>query len=259
MGGLGPAALDEALAAAVEAAREAGKIALRYYHAGFEVTMKPDRTPVTQADREAEQAIVEALRSAFPDVGVLGEEFGAQGGAERRWIIDPIDGTKNFVRHIPVWATLIALEEAGEVVAGVVHNPAMGDLYTARRGGGAHHNGEPIRVSRVDALDESYLVHAGLGLLRRSGYWDGFVRLVDATDRQRGFGDYVGYPLVAQGKAEIYAEVDLKPWDLAPCKILVEEAGGRFTDFEGRPTIYTGTALATNGVLHDAVLALLRR
>ena len=258
MGGVAPAALDRILAAAVDAARAAGKIALGYYHGAFDVTMKPDLTPVTQADREAEQAIIGVLGRAFPDVGVLGEEFGAQGSAGRRWIIDPIDGTKNFVRRIPIWATLIALEDAGEIVAGVIHNPVTGDLYTARRGGGAHHNGEPIHVSALGDLRPAYLVHAGLNLLRKAGYWDGFLRLVDATDRQRGFGDYLGYPLVAAGQAEIYLEADLKPWDLAPCKILVEEAGGRFTDFGGRPTIYAGTALATNGRLHDTVLTLLR-
>jgi len=258
VGELGPAALDRALAAAVDAARAAGTIALGYYHGVFDVTIKPDQTPVTQADREAEQAIVTHLRGIFPDTGVLGEEFGAQGGTERRWIIDPIDGTKNFVRRIPIWATLIALEDAGEVVAGVIHNPATGDLYTARRGGGARHNGEPIHVSALEDLAGASMIHAGLKLLRKVGYWDGFLRLVDATDRQRGFGDYAGYGLVAEGKAELYVEADLKPWDLAPCKIIVEEAGGRFTDFEGRPTIYTGTAVATNGRLHDAVLALLR-
>ena len=172
--------------------------------------------------------------------------------------MDPIDGTKNFVRGIPLWATLIALEERGEVTVGVVHNPARGDLYTARRGGGAWKNGERVRVSDVSTLDGAFFVHAGLRLLREAGWWDGFVRLVDATDRQRGFGDYVGYGLLAEGKAEIYMEVDLKPWDLAAPRILVEEAGGRFTDLAGRPTIYSGTALATNGRLHDAVLALLR-
>ena len=258
MGALTPAALDRALAAAVDAARAAGTIALGYYHGGFEITIKPDQTPVTQADREAEQAIVGILRSAFPDVGVLGEEFGAEGPRERRFIIDPIDGTKNFVRRIPIWATLIALEDDGEVVAGVIHNPAAGELYTARRGGGARLNGVPVHVSDVSSLSASYLVHAGLNILRRGPNWKGFLRLVDATDRQRGFGDYVGYGLVADGRSEIYAEADLQPWDLAPCKIVVEEAGGRFTDFDGRPTIYTGTALATNGRLHDAALALLR-
>jgi len=249
---------QKALDAAVEAARAAGAIALKYFRGRFEVTLKPDATPVTQADREAERAIVEILGRAFPDHGVLGEEFGGHGSTEVRWIIDPIDGTKNFVRGIPVWATLIGLEERGEITVGVIHNPVTGELYTARRGGGAFLNGERIHVSAIAELGGATLVHAGLGLFREAGRWESFVRLVDATERQRGFGDYSGYGLVAEGKAELYLEVDLKPWDLAPCKILVEEAGGRFSDLDGRPTIYSGTALATNGRLHDAALALLR-
>jgi histidinol-phosphatase len=249
--------LDAALGVAVAAARAAGEVALRYYRGGFAVELKPDQTPVTQADRESEQAIVAALTRAFPDHGFLGEEFGQQGPRERRWIIDPIDGTRTFVRHIPVWATLLALEDAGEVVVGVVHNPVTGDLYTARRGGGARLNGAPIRVSDVGDLWEATLLHAGVRLLREGGVWDGFVRLVDATERQRGFGDYLGYGLVAEGKAEIYLECDLKPWDLAACRLIVEEAGGRFTDFQGRPTIYDGSALVTNGRLHDTVLSFL--
>jgi histidinol-phosphatase len=248
-----------ALEAAVEAARAAGCVALKYYRGGFEVTLKPDDTPVTQADREAERVITEVLGRAFPRYGFLGEEFGGAGSTETRWIIDPIDGTKNFIRQIPLWATLIALEEHGEITVGVIHNPVSGDLYTARRGAGAFLNGERIQVSREADLSRACLVHAGLRLIRETGRWEEFVRLVDATDRQRGFGDYVGYGLVAEGKVELYAELDLKPWDLAPCKLLVEEAGGRFTDWDGRPTIYTGTALATNGRLHDAALGHLRR
>jgi histidinol-phosphatase len=251
--------LDRALAAAVEAARAAGEIALRYYRTGFDVTLKADATPVTQADRGAEQAIRETLGRAFPGCGFLGEELGAVGDQQRRWIIDPIDGTKNFIRRIPVWATLIALEEQGEVTVGVIHNPVTGELLTARRGGGAWRDGERVAVSAIEGLGEATLLHAGLRLLREGGHWDGFVRLVDATGRQRGFGDYLGYTLVAEGKAEIYVETDLKPWDLAPCRIVVEEAGGRFTDLAGVPTIHRGTALATNGRLHDAALAFLRR
>lgn len=249
---------ERALAVAVEAARAAGEVAMRYYRDGFEVSVKADLTPVTQADREAERVIAGVIGRAFPGDGFLGEEFGARGDQARRWIVDPIDGTKNFVRHIPVWATLIALEEDGEVTVGVVHNPVTGELYAARRGGGAWLGDRRLHVSDIGDLGAAQFLHSGLNLVRRSGYWDGFVRLIDATGRQRGFGDYLGYGLLAEGKAEIYAEVDLKPWDLAPCRILIEEAGGRFTDFEGRPTIYTGTALATNGKLHDAVLRLLR-
>lgn len=251
------------LEAMLGAARAAGELALGYYRGGFDVVIKADRTPVTQADREAEQLIVERLRRAFPDCGFLGEEFGDQGTKDRRFIIDPIDGTKNFVRGIPVWATLLALEEGGQVTAGVIYNPALGEMFWASHGGGAFRNGKRVSVSEIIRLGEAQLIHSALRPLREAGYWEGLARLVDATERQRGFGDYMGYTLVAEGKAEIYAEIyaqggGLKPWDLAPCKILVEEAGGVFTDLDGRSTIYTGSALATNGHLHEAALGLLR-
>ncbi|MBI2459963.1 MAG: histidinol phosphate phosphatase [Candidatus Rokubacteria bacterium] len=250
--------MDKALGAAIEAARAAGEIALRYYTGRVEVEWKADRTPVTRADREAERAIVEILGAAFPDWGFLGEESGASGGQGGvRWIVDPIDGTKNFVRGIPFWATLIALEEEGEITLGVIHAPATGDLLYARRGAGARANGEPVRVSSIATLAEATLLHASLGYLRGE-HWDGFVRLVDATERQRGFGDYFAYTFVIRGQAELMLEADLKPWDLAAVKILVEEAGGRFTDFAGRPTIYSGTALASNGLVHDEALRLIR-
>jgi len=248
---------DPTVTAALEAARAAGEIALRYYRGRVEVTMKADLTPVTQADREAEQAIRAILGRAFPDCGFLGEEFGQEGPTARRWIIDPIDGTKNFVRHIPMWAVLIALEEDGQVTTGVVHNPVSGELFWARKGEGAWANGEQIHVSSCSRMSEAFLMHSALNILRRAGYWTGFERLVDATSRQRGFGDYYGYCVVAAGKGEIYAEADLKPWDVAPMKILVEEAGGRLTDFAGKPDIYSGSVLATNGLLHDEALRLL--
>lgn len=257
MGGVSESSLHPVLAAAVEAARAAGDIAMTYYRGGFDVTLKADHTPVTQADREAEQAITRMLGRAFPDWGFLGEEFGQRGPQDTRWIIDPIDGTKNFVRRIPIWAVLIALEERGEVTTGVVWNPVSGELYTARRGEGAHLNGERIHVSDFDSMKDATVLHSGLNLVREAGYWDGLVRLFDVAARTRGFGDYWGYGLVAEGKAEIYVEVDLKPWDVAPVKILVEEAGGRLTDFAGRPTIYDGTVLATNGRLHAQALRLL--
>jgi len=229
--------MHEEVTAAIAAAKAAGEVAMRYYRGDFEVTIKPDHTPVTQADREAEQAIKRVLGRAFPNDGFLGEEFGEEGPKDRRWIIDPIDGTRNFIRRIPIWAVLIGLEEAGEVTAGVVFNPASNELLWARRGDGAWSGAER--------------------LLREAGYWDRFMRMLDAAGRTRGFGDYYGYGLVAAGKADIYLETDLKPWDVAPVKILVEEAGGRLTDFSGTPTIYGGSVLATNGHLHDLALRAL--
>jgi histidinol-phosphatase len=251
-------ALHPTLVAALAAARAAAEVALPYYRGGVDVSLKADQTPVTRADREAEQAIKAVLRRAFPAWGFLGEEFGAEGPQDTRWIIDPIDGTKNFVRGVPVWAVLIGLEEAGEVTTGIVLNPPTGTTYWARRGEGAFVDGVRIRVSEVDAFARATVLHSSLRLMRRTPWWDGLVRLVDACDRTRGFGDYYGYGLIAEGKAEVYVENDLKPWDIAPVKILVEEAGGQLTDFEGRATIYSGTVLASNGRLHADALRLLR-
>ena len=251
--------VPDVVAAMIRAAEAAGEVAMKYYRGGFEVTIKPDQTPVTQADREAEQAIKAILRRAYPDHGFLGEELGEEGPKERRFIIDPIDGTKNFIRRVPIWAVLLGLEEAGEITAGVMFNPALGEMFWARRGDGAWSADERLRVSDCERLDEATVLHSDLHLMRESGFWDPLVRLVDACRRTRGFGDYYGYGLVAGGKAEIYVETDLKPWDAAPVKILVEEAGGRLTDFAGRPTIYGGSVLATNGRLHQQTLALLRR
>jgi histidinol-phosphatase len=249
--------MHEEVTAAIAAAKAAGEVAMRYYRGDFEVTSKPDHTPVTQADREAEQAIKRVLGRAFPNDGFLGEEFGEEGPKDRRWIIDPIDGTRNFIRRIPIWAVLIGLEEAGEVTAGVVFNPASNELLWARRGDGAWSGAERLRVSACAAMKDAFLLHSDLHLLREAGYWDRFMRILDAAGRTRGFGDYYGYGLVAAGKADIYLETDLKPWDVAPVKILVEEAGGRLTDFSGTPTIYGGSVLATNGHLHDLALRAL--
>jgi histidinol-phosphatase len=253
------AAVDPVLEAMVEAARAGGRVARAHFERGtLEAEVKPVGSPVTRADREAETAIIERLARAFPDHGMLGEETGPRGSDRRRFIIDPVDGTRNFVRGIPHWATLLALEEDGVVTAGVVHVPVAGQLYTARLGGGAYRDGERLAVSTIATLRQATLLHPSLPMLRRLGRWDGFIRLVDATDRQRGFGDFLSYVLVAEGKAEIALGLNVKPWDLAPIRLLLEEAGGRFTDLDGIATIASGTAFGTNGRLHAAALALLR-
>jgi histidinol-phosphatase len=251
--------VDRVLEVMVEAARAGGEVALAHFRRGGEVRLKADGSPVTAADCETEQAIAEILRAAFPEHGFLGEEAGARGPVERRFIVDPIDGTRNFVRRIPLWATLLALEEQGQVTAGVVHQPVTGRLYTARLGQGAFLDGQRLRVSRIASLGDATLVHATLGLLRREGHWEAFLRLVDSTAQQRGFGDFLCYTLVAEGKGDIALAPGVKPWDLAAPRLLVEEAGGRFTDMAGVPTIYAGTALATNGRLHAQALDLIRQ
>ncbi len=249
--------MDRVLGAMIDAARAGGEVALGHFRRGVEIGLKADRSPVTIADHEAEAAIVESLRRTFPDHGVLGEESGSRGSTERRFIVDPIDGTRNFVRGIPIWAVMLALEEQGAITAGVIWEPIRGNLYAARHGEGAFLNGVRIRVSRVAALGEAMLVHATLNALRRDGLWDGFVRLVDATSRQRGFGDYLCYTTIAEGKAEVALATNVKAWDLAAAKILLAEAGGRLTDARGEDSITRGTALASNGLLHQAALRLL--
>jgi len=249
--------MDRRLEVAIAAARAAGKVALRYFHTELAVERKSDRSPVTAADRACEQRIVEVLQGAFPQYGVLGEEFGEREGAEAKWIIDPIDGTKSFIRGIPFFATLIGLEEAGEITIGVIYAPAVDDLLYAHKGQGAFDRNGRLRVSEIDRVAESMLVFGGPNALREAGRWPAYERLVDASARQRGYGDYFGYTFVARGQAEAMVEVDLKPWDLAALKVIIEEAGGRLTDFDGRSTIYGGNAIASNGRIHDELHALI--
>jgi histidinol-phosphatase len=247
--------MESRLEIMVEAARAGGAVAVEHYRRGFSVSLKADRSPVTEADHEAEREIVRVLRARCPDHGMLGEELGESGPRDRRFIIDPIDGTRNFVRRIPTWATLIGLEDDGVVTAGVVFQPVPGVLHTARRGRGAWCDGERLRVSPVDALDRALVVHSSVNFLKRSAYWDGFLRLSDRTQVQRGFGDFSAYLWVAEGKGEIALSTTVKAWDVAALKAIVEEAGGRLTDLEGRSGIYGSTVFASNGLLHDAGLA----
>lgn len=249
--------MDRRLEVAIAAAKAAGEVAVRYFRSGVTVEYKGDRSPVTRADRECEQRIAEVLLQAYPDYGVIGEEFGERTGAHARWIIDPIDGTKNFIRGIPYFATLIALEEEGEVTAGVIYAPAVDDLLYAQKGYGAFDRGGRLQVSSITSLRQGMVVFGGIDIFRQAGRWDAFERLVQASGRQRGFGDYFGHTFVARGQAEAMVELDLKPWDLAAVKIVIEEAGGRFTDFTGAPTIYGGTAIASNGLVHNEILQLL--
>ena len=258
--------MDAIVSAAIEAAKAGGEIAQHYFRTNLSVETKADRTPVTRADRESEACITRLLSQRFPDHGFLGEELGERPGrGDARWIIDPIDGTKNFIRGIPFFAVLVALEEAGQITAGVMYAPALGELLYARHGQGAFVQGQAasasdrrVRVSDVEHLDRSMLIHGGLNDLKSRSCWPAFLSLVDGTARQRGFGDALGHSLVIGGQAEVALEPEIKPWDVAPTKILVTEAGGRYSDFSGSPSIYSGTAVVSNGRVHDAVIARLQ-
>jgi histidinol-phosphatase len=244
---------------AVAAAQQAGQHALKYFDSNVAILWKEDASPVTIADREAEQLLRKTLIGAFPNDGFLGEEFGEQPGTSGyRWIIDPIDGTRSFVRAIPVWATLVGLEYRGETIAGVAVLPALGQTYRALRGDGAYRDERRIRVSDVSRLADAMLFYSSLSWFLKAGCQDAFLDLTLRTDRQRGFGDFYGHVLVAQGSGELMVEHGVNAWDVAAIQPIVEEAGGRFSDWEGNPTIHRPDVLVSNGHLHDEVLQILR-
>jgi histidinol-phosphatase len=244
---------------AVDVARKAGDLAWTYYETTFAVENKADDSPVTVADREAEQLIRSAVATHFPQDGFLGEEFGHQpGGSGFRWVIDPIDGTRSFVRHIPIWATLIGLEYKGEQIGGVAYIPVLGQLYRALRGDGAFVDGRRIRVSDVARLSDALMCYSSLNWFTKVGREQTFLELIRRTNRQRGFGDFYGFVLVAEGCCDLMIDHGVHPWDVSGLKAIVEEAGGRFTDWSGTPTTETPDIVATNGKVHAEVLDILR-
>ena len=245
---------------AMEAARKAGDLARGFYETTFDVEKKADNSPVTIADKQAEQLIRQMVTQHFPDDGFLGEEFGDQPGASGfRWVIDPIDGTRSFVRHIPIWATLIGLEYRGEQIGGIAYIPVFDQMYRALRGDGAYVNDRRIQVSKEDKLSESLMCYSSIRWFQGAGREKTFLELVSKTQRQRGFGDFYGFVLVAEGAADLMLEHGVHEWDVSALKAIVEEAGGTFTDWKGTPTTATPDVLATNGKLHAATLAILNR
>jgi histidinol-phosphatase len=230
----------------------------RFRALDLKVSRKPDRTPVTDADTAVEDAIRAQLAAEFPDDAIVGEEGGGVITDGRTWIVDPIDGTKNFLRGMPAWATLIALVDAGKPVIGVVSAPALGRRWWAEAGVGAFtDDGRRIHVSGVDGLADAYVSTTHLGSWVEFHSREAYLRLVDACWENRAFGDFWQHCLVAEGVIDIAAEAIVNAWDVAPLQVLVEEAGGRFTDLQGVETFEGGTALSTNGKLHDAALAKL--
>lgn len=222
------------------------------------VRTKPDGTPVTEADEAIEQALRDEIASAYPDHGVLGEEAGAQNeGARSRWILDPIDGTKNFSWGIRIWGTLIAHEVDGEVVCGVVSVPAMNERFSAARGSGATRNSEPISVSSVSHTSDARLAFTSARAFESLPQAGGFRELLAKAADDRGIGDCYGHMLVAAGSLDLMIEPQLNYWDIGPLIVIVEEAGGRLTDFAGQRHIYGGSCVTSNGRLHDDALRIL--
>ncbi len=250
--------LAELLAVAQEAAWVGGRRTLAYFNTGTAATeWKADATPVTMADREAERLMRGIIGRAFPDHAILGEEDGETAGtAPYRWILDPLDGTRTFVRGVPLYGTLVGLEAHGEPVVGVVYLPALDEMVSAAHGLGCRWNGRICRVSSATTLDAALLCVTDERVARgRSGAFD---RLASAVPMQRTWADCYAYVLVATGRAEIAMDPLMNVWDCAALLPIVEEAGGRFTDWKGTRTIHGNEAVATNGHLHSVVLEHLR-
>ena len=260
------AELDAWLALAHAACDEADALARAAFRRDLRISTKPDRTFVTETDTGIERAIRTRIAAAHPEHGLVGEEYGTEAGdAPIRWYIDPIDGTHNFIRGVPLFGTLLAVERDGELQAAVLSAPALHERWWARRGGGAwalsadDNAPRRISVSGVMSLADAQLLYGSGHDIEASGRAPGFHDLLGDVWRERGFGDFWGYALLAEGAAEAMVEVDLWPWDAAAPMVLIEEAGGRVTDLDGRRAIDSRTFLATNGLLHDEFLERLRQ
>ena len=258
------AALPSLLEAAVSFAHEAGEITLRHFGGVLAAESKSDGTPVTRADREAETLLRSRIRAAYPDHSVLGEEFGAEEGrAPVRWILDPIDGTRAFMRGVPLYAVLIGIEVRGLPAVGVAHFPALAETVAAAHGvgcrwwRGADRTPVPASVSRVDSRSKALALTTSVDRVRSSAIGPGWEALANSVEYTRGWGDAYGHILVATGRAEVMVDPVLSSWDAAPLLPIVREAGGRFTDLAGKETIHGGSGVSTNGRLHGEVLAVL--
>ncbi|MBJ7594196.1 MAG: histidinol-phosphatase [Candidatus Dormibacteraeota bacterium] len=246
------------LALALELADLADAITMARFRASdLRVDTKPDDTPVTDADRRVEQMVRERVQAARAGHAVLGEEEGSSGDAEWRWIVDPIDGTKNFARGVPVWATLLSLQHRGDETCAVVSAPALERRWWAVRGAGAHDKDGPLHVSTVNLLANATLSVTDVRDFARHGRADGFTRLADGCRVVRGFGDFWSHMLVAEGAIDCGVEPVVNEWDVSAVRLIVCEAGGRFSDFAGVDQIHGGNVVTTNGLLHEQVLACL--
>lgn len=250
--------LPKMLEFAVELAQEAGALTLEYFGQDLKIETKGDATPVTIADQRTEALMRERIEAAWPDHGILGEEHGqVRPEARWRWILDPIDGTRAFIHGVPLYTVLIALEMNGEAVLGVIHNPATRETVAAATGYGCTYNGEPCHVSDVDQLSKARLnVTCYADFQRRNPLFS--KALLDRVGMARGWSDGYGYLLVAAGRAEVALDPEMSLWDVAALKPIIEEAGGRFTNFAGGTSIHSTTALASNGHVHDELLAMAR-
>lgn len=251
---------DAALHFALDATYHAGRITLGYFQTGVTPERKGDNTPVTIADKTAEEKLRALIAAAYPDDGIIGEEYGRQAGTSGyTWVIDPIDGTKSFVCGVPLYGCLLArIDHDNRPVVGVAHYPALNETVYAAQGMGAFWNGRRARVSTTATLADAVLLMSDIVGYDERGKGEGYRALVASTYIQRTWGDSYGYLLLATGRADVMIDPVMQIWDCAPFGIILPEAGGTFTDWHGEPTISAGESIATNGVLFNTVMDAVR-
>lgn len=254
--------IETLLSFALDAAWQAGRVTLAHFQTGLTAERKADNSPVTVADRAAEQTLRHLIMKRWPEHSLIGEEYGHTSGTDAdsgyTWVIDPIDGTKSFVSGVPLYAVLLALVRGEEALLGVMHFPGLNETVYAAKGRGCYWNGRPAKVSTVNQLSQSVLLASDLDTFAIYHRQRIFQRLIDATYIQRTWGDAYGYALIATGRAEVMLDPAMAIWDCGPLQVILEEAGGTFTDWKGTPTIFGGEAIATNGYLFDEVMKIVR-
>ena len=245
--------VDNLLEFALDVIWQAGHVTLGYFQTGVKAERKADNTPLTIADQLAEQKMRELISARFPDHGIVGEEYGRQqSDSPYTWVLDPIDGTKSFVCGVPIYANLLALLDGEQALIGVMNFPALNETVYAVRGGGCYWNGRRCHVSPTNQLGNAVLLTSGLNYFgSKQLAWE---KLLQATYIQRTWGDAYGYALVATGRADVMVDPSMALWDAAPLQVILEEAGGTFTDWQGVATIHNQEAVATNGILFDHVM-----
>lgn len=247
----------EILEFALDTAWQAGRITLGYFQTELATERKADNSAVTIADRQAEQRIRQLIQQHWPDHGIIGEEYGnLNADAEYTWTVDPIDGTRSFISGVPLYSTLLALLDGERPLVGVAHFPALNETIYAVRGEGCYWNGRRARVSSIDKLEDAMLLTSGLDYFQNQVKADAWRRMMDVTHAQRTWGDAYGYILVATGRAEIMVDPGMHLWDTGPLQVILEEAGGTFTDWRGNATIHAGESIGTNGALFEQVMDL---
>lgn len=251
--------MKELLQFAIQAAEQAGRITLKYFQNNVQVEIKPDNSPVTIADRQAEESIRSEIEKRFPNDGIIGEEFGEKTGTSGfRWLLDPIDGTKSFVRGVPLYGTMIGLEKDGQAVLGVIRYPPVNQTLAALQGAGCAMNGIPCSVSKTSDLSKALITMSSCGDVIRDWGEETFIQLVKETGLHRTWGDCYGYMMVATGQADICFDTKMNIWDIAALIPIIQEAGGIITNREGESSIQIRSAIAANAILHPKMLEIVR-